>query len=125
MGIGSRGNNNGYWQEGNRSQNRTLWNESNGVPGGEPVRHYDVSDASGRITSNYSGTSERSKNDDERTGTGLSEKTSEQSDGLHDNRESKESGKNDSGRDGTERSDLQAIIAAPDYSQLDLFDIWI
>ena len=117
--------NNGYGQRGNNSQDRTVWEKNDRVSGREPVRYNDVEDAQRKTSSDSSKPSRGSKNDDERTGTGLSEKTSEQSDGLHDNRESKESGKNDSGRDGTERSDLQAIVAAPDYSQLDLFDIWI
>ena len=124
---GSRRDNRGYEQEQNNRNDRSVRTEDAGVSGREPVRQNDVMDEQGTITSGSEKESERSKNNDEKSGDSLSAEEPEQKHGLHGNSEGQESGENDGGRDGDERSDSETVdvvsdIIAASFTQLELFN---
>lgn len=109
-GTGSRRDNNGYGQKEDNFKDRTLRGKNDELPGRELLRQDDDIDAKRETTSNSQEQSEGSKRADKRSGEEISERTSGQGYGFHENSSDQEPGTNGSRGSGNERSDLSTTV---------------
>lgn len=120
-GTGSGRDNNGNGQNEDNFEDRTLRGENDELSGRKLLRQDDDIDAEREVTSDSQEQSEGSKRSDERSGEEISERTSGQGYGFHENSSAQEPGTNGSRGSSNERSDLSTTVNEDSYSQMELF----